>query len=111
MEGSRSIILRTGDTIFAFLALYFTTLFSLDAWAAARGSPYRAPGSDSFNRPASTPPAPESYQADMHGRGNAGPANGDGSGRNRNLGRVAQARDSRPPIKMGGTAGCGACVI
>jgi hypothetical protein len=58
---------RTTDTLITFFALYLTTLFSLDTWAAARGSPYRAPGANSFYRPASTPPAPGSYQAGMHG--------------------------------------------
>jgi hypothetical protein len=99
------------STLFTFLALYLTTLFSLDTWAAARGSPYRAPGNNnSFYRPTVIPPAPDSYQGSMHGRGNAGPGSGNQGGRNRDVGRVAQARDSRPPIKMGGTAGCGACL-
>ncbi|CAN9295091.1 unnamed protein product [Alternaria alternata] len=108
----------TTSTLFTFLALYLTTLFSLDTWAAARGSPYRAPGNtSSFYRPGATPPAPDSYQGGMHGRGNAGPGTGGGGGGGgrggggRDVGRVAQARDSRPPIKMGGSAACGACMI
>ncbi|CAG5177617.1 uncharacterized protein ALTATR162_LOCUS8314 [Alternaria atra] len=115
MEGHKSptsLITSTTSTLFTFLALYLTTLFSLDTWAAARGSPYRAPGNNSFYRPAATPPAPDSYQGSMHGRGNAGPGAGSrGGGGGRDVGRVAQARDSRPPIKMGGSAACGACMI
>lgn len=96
-----------GETLYMFFALYLTTLFSLDTWAAARNSPYRAPGNNSFYRPASTPPTPGSYQAGMHGRGNAGPGSGDNSG---NVGRLPQVRDSRPPMKLYGTAACGACM-
>lgn len=98
-----------GDSLYMFFALYLTTFFSLDTWAAARNSPYRAPGNNSFYRPASTPPAPDSYQGGMHGRGNAGPRNGSG-GNGGNVGRVPQARDSRPPMKLYGTAACGACM-
>ncbi|KAF1934401.1 uncharacterized protein M421DRAFT_88367 [Didymella exigua CBS 183.55] len=97
------------DTLFMFLALYLTTLFSLDAWAAARNSPHRAPGNSALYRPASTTPAPETYQGGMHGRGNAGPGSG-ASGNGDNVGRVPQARDSRPPMKLWGTAACGACM-
>ncbi|KAJ4346123.1 hypothetical protein N0V95_005676 [Ascochyta clinopodiicola] len=98
-----------GDTLYMFFALYLTTLFSLDTWAAARNSPYRAPGNNSFYRPAHTPPAPDSYQGGMHGRGNAGAGSGSG-GNGGNVGRVPQARDSRPPMKLWGTAACGACM-
>ncbi|KAL1611774.1 hypothetical protein SLS59_000493 [Nothophoma quercina] len=99
-----------GDSLFMFLALYLTTLFSMDTWAAARNSPYRAPGNNSFYRPATTAPAPGSYQAGMHGRGNAGPGSGGSGGNGGNVGRVPQARDSRPPMKLYGTAACGACM-
>ncbi|KAF1841310.1 uncharacterized protein K460DRAFT_379424 [Cucurbitaria berberidis CBS 394.84] len=110
MEAKKSLTASATNTLFTFLALYLTTLFSLDNWAAARNSPYRAPGNNSFYRPASTAPAPDSYQAGMHGRGNAGPGSGsDGDGRG--VGRVPQARDSRPPMKIGGTAACGACLM
>ncbi|UPX14063.1 uncharacterized protein EKO05_0004555 [Ascochyta rabiei] len=98
-----------GDTLYMFFALYLTTLFSLDTWAAARNSPYRAPGNNSFHRPAHTPPAPDSFQGGMHGRGNAGAGSGSG-GNGGNVGRVPQARDSRPPMKLWGTAACGACM-
>ncbi|KAH7381586.1 hypothetical protein BKA66DRAFT_570720 [Pyrenochaeta sp. MPI-SDFR-AT-0127] len=110
MEGHKSIIGRTSDTLMTFFALYLTTLFSLDSWAAARGSPYRAPGHNSFYRPVNATPAPDSYQAGMHGRGNAGPGSGSGFG-GRDVGRVPQARDSRAPLKIGGTAKCGACLM
>ena len=98
-----------GDTLYMFFALYLTTLFSLDTWAAARNSPYREPGNNSFYRPISTPPAPDSYQGGMHGRGSAGPRTG-GSGNGGNIGRVPQTRDSRSPMKLWGTAACGACM-
>lgn len=97
------------DMLYMFFALYLTTLFSLDTWAAARNSSYRRPGNNSFHRPISTPPAPDSYQGGMHGRGNAGPSSGS-SGNGGNVGRVPQARDSRPPMKLWGTAACGACM-
>ncbi|KAH7079353.1 hypothetical protein BKA63DRAFT_563988 [Paraphoma chrysanthemicola] len=105
---SKSLLTNTTNTLITFFALYLTTLFSLDSWAAARGSPYRAPGANSFYRPATAPPAPDSYQAGMHGRGNAGPGSGGDGGRG--VARLPQARDSRPPIRMGGTASCGACM-
>ncbi|KAF1947206.1 hypothetical protein EJ02DRAFT_449797, partial [Clathrospora elynae] len=108
MDPQKPVTSRSTTTLFTFLALYLTTLFSLDAWAAARGSPYRASGANSFYRPANPTPAADSYQGGMHGWGNAGP--GRGGGGNRGVGRVSQARDSRPPMKMGGTAGCGACL-
>ncbi|KAL1797063.1 hypothetical protein ACET3X_005603 [Alternaria dauci] len=100
------------STILSFLALYFTTLFSLDSWAAARASPFRAPSThNSVTRPI-TPAAPSAYQAGMHGRGNAGPASRGGSARGgRDVGRVAQGRDGGPAMRMGGSAGCGACMI
>ncbi|KAI4615403.1 uncharacterized protein J4E87_009081 [Alternaria ethzedia] len=98
-------------TLLAFLALYLTTLFSLDTWAAARGSPYRAPGIDnSTHRPPVTAPARGSYQGGMHGRGRAGPGPGSQARGRGHAGSVAQTGDSRPPIQMGGTAGCGACL-
>ncbi|KAJ8106787.1 hypothetical protein OPT61_g9308 [Boeremia exigua] len=97
------------DSLFTFFALYLTTLFSLDTWAAARNSPYRAPGNTALYRPANAPPAPDSYQGGMHGRGNAGPRAGNG-GNDGGVGRVPQARDSRPPMKLWGTAACGACM-
>ncbi|EDU50122.1 hypothetical protein L13192_08317 [Pyrenophora tritici-repentis] len=111
MEGHKSLVSRTRDTLITFFALYLTTLFSLDTWAAARGSPYRAPGTNSYYRPATTTPGPDSYQAGMHGRGNAGPGSGGGGGGESGGGRSVGRVDSRPPIKMGGTAGCGACLI
>lgn len=93
------------NTFLSFLALYLTTLFSLDAWASARNSPYRAPGANSFYRPAGAPPS--EYQAGMHGRGNRGA--GSGAVR-RGGGNVPESRDSRPAVGMGATAGCGACM-
>ncbi|KAH7067076.1 hypothetical protein FB567DRAFT_458401, partial [Paraphoma chrysanthemicola] len=107
----KSLFANTTNTLITFFALYLTTLFSLDSWAAARGSPYRAPGANSFYRPATAPPAPGSYQAGMHGRGNAGPGSGSGGDGARGVARLPQARDSRPPVRMGGTASCGACMI
>ncbi|EMD65276.1 hypothetical protein GGP41_010194 [Bipolaris sorokiniana] len=107
MEAPKSFLSRTTNALIVFFALYFTTLFSLDTWAAARGSPYRAPGSSSYNRPAPVAPSRQSYQGRMHGRGNAGPGSSSGGGSR----RVAQVKDSRPPIKMGGSAACGACLI
>lgn len=97
------------DSLFTFFALYLTTLFSLDTWAAARKSPHRTPGNNAFYRPANTLPAADSYQGGMHGRGNAGPGSGS-RGNSENVGRVPQARDSRPPMKLFGTAACGACM-
>lgn len=98
------------NTFLSFLALYLTTLFSLDAWASARNSPYRAPGANSFYRPAGAPPS--EYQAGMHGRGNRGAGSGiGGNGRGgRGGGNVPEVRDSRPAVGMGATAGCGACM-
>ncbi|OAL05608.1 hypothetical protein IQ06DRAFT_289726, partial [Phaeosphaeriaceae sp. SRC1lsM3a] len=97
------------NTLFSFLALYLTTLFSLDAWSSARNSPYRAPGANSFYRPAAAQPS--EYQAGMHGRGNRGPGGGGGGGNGRRGGgNVAETRDSRPAVGMGVTAGCGACM-
>ncbi|KAF2131855.1 hypothetical protein P153DRAFT_394046 [Dothidotthia symphoricarpi CBS 119687] len=99
----------TTSPLLTFLALYLTTLFSLDTWAAARNSPHRAPGSSSFYRPATVAPAPDSYQGGMHGRGNAGPRSGGGGGArggSADVGRV----DTRAPVRMGGTAACGACL-
>ncbi|KAF1965090.1 hypothetical protein BU23DRAFT_520068 [Bimuria novae-zelandiae CBS 107.79] len=94
------------SSLFTFLALYVTTLFSLDTWAAARASPYRAPSAtNTYFRPATTPPAPGSYQAGMHGRGYAGPGDGGESRRAGEIGRV----DARAPLRMGGSSGCGAC--
>ncbi|KAI4933291.1 hypothetical protein J4E86_011561 [Alternaria arbusti] len=100
------------STLFTFLALYLTTLFSFDTWAAARGSPYRAPGiNNSTYRPAVTAPAPGSYQDGMHGRGRAGPRSGSQARGGGHAGSIAQTSDSRPPIQMGGTAACSACLI
>ncbi|KAF1831806.1 hypothetical protein BDW02DRAFT_649639 [Decorospora gaudefroyi] len=93
------------STLFTFIALYLTTLFSLDTWSSAQNSPYRNPSSGSHLRPNSNPtytPVPGSYQAGMHGRGNAGPlGNGRGSGGGSGGRDVGRVRDSRPPIKMG----------
>ncbi|KAH7405641.1 hypothetical protein DE146DRAFT_419928 [Phaeosphaeria sp. MPI-PUGE-AT-0046c] len=97
----------TTPTLLSFLALYLTTLFSLDAWSSALNSPYRAPGSTSFARP-SGGGAPSTYQAGMHGRGRRGAGSGGGGGSGRNVGEVA--RDTRPPVGMGVSAGCGACM-
>ncbi|KAF2643077.1 hypothetical protein P280DRAFT_421593 [Massarina eburnea CBS 473.64] len=98
------------SSLLTFFALYLTTLFSLDTWAAARNSPYRAPSANSiYYRPANVTPARDSYQGQMHGQGRYGPGSGsEGSGRG--VGRLPQARDSRPPLKMGGSAACGACM-
>jgi hypothetical protein len=104
---TRSIVSRTSDTLFNFFALYFTTLFSLDTWAAARNSPHRAPSTNAFYRPTNTLPEPDSYQGGMHGRGNAGPGSGSGGGRD--VGRVPQVRDSRPPIPMASMGSCSTC--
>ncbi|KAF2856496.1 hypothetical protein T440DRAFT_549873 [Plenodomus tracheiphilus IPT5] len=96
------------STLTTFTLLYLTTLFSLDSWAAARASPHRAPGTNaSYNRPAASAPEPDSYQGGMHGRGNAGPR---GPGDERRGGRDVGVVDSRAPMKMGGSAGCGACL-
>ncbi|KAF1952648.1 hypothetical protein CC80DRAFT_495167, partial [Byssothecium circinans] len=103
------------STLLTFLALYLTTLFSLDTWSAALASPYRAPSSHAtiHSRPANPPPPRDSYQGRMHGRGNHGPGSGTrgnaGSG-GRGVGRLPQATDSRAPLRMGGSAACGACM-
>ncbi|KAH8726878.1 hypothetical protein GQ44DRAFT_770808 [Phaeosphaeriaceae sp. PMI808] len=102
-----NLLTTTTNTLITFFALYLTTLFSTDSWAAARNSPYRAPGASSFYRTASVV-EPGSYQAGMHGRGNRGPGSGGNGGRG--VGRVPQVRDSRAPIGMGATASCGACM-
>ncbi|KAH9868173.1 hypothetical protein J1614_007245 [Plenodomus biglobosus] len=94
------------STLTTFTLLYLTTLFSLDSWAAARASPHRAPGNGAYTRPGASAPAPDSYQGSMHGRGSAGPRSGDGGRGGRDVGVV----DSRPPVGMGATAGCGACL-
>ncbi|KAF2752299.1 hypothetical protein M011DRAFT_21334 [Sporormia fimetaria CBS 119925] len=90
----------TGSTIFTFLALYLTTLFSLDTWGAAQSSPYRAPGT--HVRPLQRTPRRDSYQ----GRMTSLRSNG-----SRDVGRVPSVQDSRPPMRMGGTASCGACAL
>ncbi|KAF2867155.1 hypothetical protein BDV95DRAFT_185096 [Massariosphaeria phaeospora] len=110
---SKSLLGSTTSTVTTFLALYLTTLFSLDTWAAARASPYRAPtaanaNANTYFRPASNGPAPDSYQAGMHGRGNAGPR--DDSAGGRPAGRVPGVVDSRAPLRMMGSASCGACM-
>ncbi|CAI6337723.1 unnamed protein product [Periconia digitata] len=96
--------------IFSFIALYFATLFSLDTWAAARASPYRAPSSVAYNRPANMPPPRDSYQGGMHGQGRHGPSSDGNLGGRRPEGRIASARDSRPPMRIGANARCGACM-
>jgi len=101
----KSQVSRATDVLVTFFALYLTTLFSLDTWAAARGSPYRAPGNNAFYRPANTPVAPDSYQAGMHGRGARGPGSG-GAPRGGEVGRV----DSRPAFRVGMTSSCGGCM-
>ncbi|KAL5381777.1 hypothetical protein DPSP01_006961 [Paraphaeosphaeria sporulosa] len=93
-------------TLTTFLALYLTTLFSLDTWTAARNSPYRAPSATSFYRPAG---AQSEYQAGMHGQGRRGPA-GRGSGGGRQ-GRLPATLDTRAPLRAGSTAQCGACAM
>ncbi|KAF1913454.1 hypothetical protein BDU57DRAFT_479646 [Ampelomyces quisqualis] len=93
--------------IITFFALYLTTLFSLDAFAAARNSPHRAPSSAAIYRPANTP---SEYQAGMHGRGAGGPSSGGGGGAGGNGRGMGEVRDSRPPVGMGSTAACGACM-
>ncbi|KAI8937652.1 hypothetical protein NX059_005357 [Plenodomus lindquistii] len=98
------------STLTSFTLLYVTTLFSLDSWAAARASPHRAPSNDAHYRPAPSAPAPGSYQAGMHGRGSAGPRDPDEERRRRG-GRDVGVVDSRPPLGMGGSAACGACLI
>ncbi|KAF2274900.1 uncharacterized protein EI97DRAFT_434808 [Westerdykella ornata] len=101
---NKSFVQSATDTVFTFVALYFTTLFSMDTWDAARSSPFRAPGSNTYFRPAHPAPPPDSYQGRMF---NSARNRGD----RRGVGRVPTARDSRPPIRMGGTAGCGACAL
>lgn len=91
------------DTITSFVALYLTTLFSLDTWAAARNSPYRAPGATSFYRPAG---AQSEYQRGMHGQGRHGPR-----GAPRREGRLPATLDARAPLRAGATAACGTCAM
>ncbi|KAL5414409.1 hypothetical protein PMIN04_009046 [Paraphaeosphaeria minitans] len=93
-------------TLTTFFALYLTTLFSLDTWAAARNSPYRAPSATSFYRPAG---AQSEYQAGMHGQGRRGPGRGE-SDRPRQ-GRLPATLDTRAPLRVGSTAACGACAM
>ncbi|KAF2176983.1 hypothetical protein K469DRAFT_721071 [Zopfia rhizophila CBS 207.26] len=99
------------NTTISFFALYLTTLFSMDTWAAARGSPYRAPTSNAYYRPANPIPSPDSYQGGMTGPNHwsGGGNSGNDAGR-RDIGRVPNARDSRPPMRLIGTAACGACM-
>ncbi|KAF2000773.1 hypothetical protein P154DRAFT_194667 [Amniculicola lignicola CBS 123094] len=108
-----STVRSTTDTLFAFFALYLTTLFSLDTWDAARSSPYRLPSSNIYFRPAAVRPAPGSYQAGMAANGvlpgSRYAGNEGGSGR-RDVGRIGGARDSRPAMRLVGTASCGACL-
>ncbi|PVI06481.1 hypothetical protein DM02DRAFT_609677 [Periconia macrospinosa] len=94
------------NPILSFLALYLTTLFSLDTWAAARSSPYRSPISTAYNRPANMPPPRDSYQGRMHGQGRYGPG-----GPPRGEGRLPATRDSRAPlnIPLGGGCSGGGC--
>ncbi|KAF2109586.1 hypothetical protein BDV96DRAFT_584986 [Lophiotrema nucula] len=108
-----------GATLFSFVALYFTTLFSLDTWNAARASAFRAPGANTntYFRPANPPPSADSYQArysaNGHPRGTDGSngSNGsNGSGSNGKVGRIPTVRDSRPALKMGVAGGCGSCM-
>ncbi|CBX94941.1 predicted protein [Plenodomus lingam JN3] len=99
------------STLTTFTLLYLTTLFSLDSWAAARASPHRAPGNTAHQRPSSSTPAPDSYQGGMHGRGGAGLRGAAEGELGRRGGRDVGVVDSRPPMGMGGSAGCGACLI
>ncbi|KAF2477266.1 uncharacterized protein BDR25DRAFT_300254 [Lindgomyces ingoldianus] len=95
-------------TLFTFLALYLTTLFSLDTWSAARGSPFSlSPSASTYFRPGNPRPSADSYQGQYHASGRRDGGVGGGS---RGVGRLANARDSRPPMPLVGTASCGACM-
>ncbi|KAF2199785.1 hypothetical protein GQ43DRAFT_397943 [Delitschia confertaspora ATCC 74209] len=98
-----TFLATTRDTLITFFALYFTTLFSLDTWAAARNSPYRE-ASSTYYRPADTratrgPSRDSRYYAPSVRPGGSGGEGRIGSG------------DSREPLKFGGAASCGACMI
>jgi hypothetical protein len=92
------------QTVTTFFALYFTTLFSTDSYAAARASPFRPANSYIAQNPI-VPGTRSEYQAGMHGRGARGPGSGEQPRRD-----IGGMRDSRPPVGMGATAQCGACM-
>ncbi|ORY10637.1 hypothetical protein BCR34DRAFT_601927 [Clohesyomyces aquaticus] len=95
-------------TLLSFFALYLTTLFSMDTWNAARGSPYRSTiDSSTYFRPAVTRPSPDSYQGRYSANGHRPGTRPDLGARG--VGRVGGARDSRPPLRLVGTSSCGAC--
>lgn len=97
------------QTLLTFFALYLTTLFSLDTWNAARSSPYRSTTTENLTRPSNPPPARDSYQGGMHGQGRHGYGSGGSGGGN--VARLPQSRDSRVPLRMGASAGCGGCMM
>ncbi|KAH7126761.1 hypothetical protein B0J11DRAFT_579198 [Dendryphion nanum] len=100
----KSLLQSTTDTVFTFVALYVTTLFSLDSWNAARGSPYRASmNSEAFYRPAAPTPSADSYQGRMYN----GNRRNDGAPK-RNMGGLPNTMDARAPLKMKGP--CGTCM-
>ncbi|KAF2738386.1 hypothetical protein EJ04DRAFT_573831 [Polyplosphaeria fusca] len=107
VEEKSSMLSSASNTVFSFVALYFTTLFSMDTWDAARSSPHRAPGSNTYFRPANRP---SEYQSNYNAAGHRGGAGNGDLGR-RETGRVPTARDSRPAMRMGASAGCGACAM
>jgi hypothetical protein len=101
---SSSMLSSARNTFVTFVALYLTTLFSIDTWAAARASPHRRPGVNTYFRPAHTP---SEYQSNYNASGHRG-GSGGGSGSGDRVGRLPNARDGRPPLRMGGgSAGCG----
>lgn len=57
------------EYVFIFVMLYITTLFSLDSYAAARGSPYRVSNSEFLpgRRPTQPIPRPGGYRAEGTG--------------------------------------------
>ncbi|EAT91653.1 hypothetical protein HBI56_012600 [Parastagonospora nodorum] len=95
------------STLTSFFALYFTTLFSLDSYTAARNSPFR-PANQTLPPANSTQTGARSeYQAGMHGRGRRGPGGGEPPRGGRDVGGM---RDSGPAVGMGANTSCGACM-
>ncbi|KAH4152020.1 hypothetical protein HBI26_028040 [Parastagonospora nodorum] len=95
------------STLTSFFALYFTTLFSLDSYTAARNSPFR-PANQTLPPANSTQTGARSeYQAGMHGRGRRGPGGGEPP---RGGWDVGGMRDSGPAVGMGANTSCGACM-
>ncbi|KAL2037957.1 hypothetical protein N7G274_009432 [Stereocaulon virgatum] len=79
-------VLNFADSTYAFLGLYVTTLFSLDAYAAAEQSSYNIRNRNRSN------PVPRSGPRPGGGGGGSGGGGGGGGGGGKKLGTVDDIR-------------------